>query len=153
MSAYEVNQRTIDAIVSYAKGMRGRYVNAIRHLEPNHPKLIETRQDRQGVLDAGAFSAQEWGEILLEENRKSVRYRYGDRHHDMVGDERYCHTPISVSPRTVIGCCRCLAYQSCEHPGWEGSLAKAFLDSVEDAATESALGEMPWGISDDHKED
>lgn len=52
--------------------------------------------------------------LLLEENTKSVDYRYRET------NERFDikFEPVEVSPIDAYKLTRSLAYQSCEHPGW-----------------------------------
>lgn len=79
------------------------------------------------------------GQILWEENIKSVQYRYGRASRDnlpgSIGESfEYEHVPMRrqgrFSPVQVIKACHCYEYQSCEHPGWRRSLAAAFINEL-----------------------
>ena len=74
----------------------------------------------------------EVGRILVAENITSLRCRYPDGDWWAADDkwhDNYMHTPVTehVSPEQVIRACDCLEYQSCEHPEWPLSEAKAIL--------------------------
>ena len=48
----------------------------------------------------------------------------------------------------VIKICRCFEYKSCEHPEWETSWSRTFLQQVVDAAINDLPGydDAPWGL-------
>ena len=95
--------------------------------------------------------------MLWDENIKSVSHRYGEENTDklpgVIGEtyaydahENFIFGP-DVNPVAVLKACRCYAYQSCEHPGWEDSRAKALIDNLKDSAISSLPGyeEAEWG--------
>jgi hypothetical protein len=67
--------------------------------------------------------------MLHAENVKSVNYRYLQAAPDggIVYDP---HAP-ELRPIEVIKACDCLAYQSCEHPEWETSIANELLNEIQ----------------------
>ncbi len=95
--------------------------------------------------------------MLWDENRKSIDYRYPD----CVGHNENCPGEVGenfiyrhegrcwlhMDPVQVIKSCHCYCYQSCEHPGWHESEAKAFVDALESAAVHSLKGydAAEWG--------
>lgn len=85
-------------------------------------------------------------EMLLSENIGSVNYRYGDNIE--IPTVVYDNTAPLLEPIEVIKACQCLAYQSCEHPGWEASTACALLKTIERSAIAEIAGYefAKWGI-------
>jgi len=78
------------------------------------------------------------GQMLWRENAASVAYRHPDNpNSDPSGPATfrdrdaatYTFTPYPgrVDPDVVAIACDSLAFQSCEHPDWQGSQAKAWL--------------------------
>lgn len=109
------------------------------------------------------------GKMLWDENIRSVRYRYpntenlpgpiGESYeyvHDWTYDgEQYVRVLhlLRIDPLAVLKACDCLDYQSCEHPGWDGSEANAFLEALRKAAYRAIPGyeNAAWHIADDDK--
>lgn len=101
------------------------------------------------------------GQMLWDENLASINYRYPgtvDDPENIPGkiedsykgfhDYYYKALPFTTfEPPQVLMSCHCLNYQSCEHPGWETSQAKAFLDALERAAVSAIVGygDAAWG--------
>lgn len=85
-------------------------------------------------------------DTLLAENIRSVNYRYKE------------DTPIEpcnindwgdATWDQVLSLCDCLAYQSCEHPGWEISSAWNLLNQIIRAIEQvagPARAENTWSI-------
>lgn len=98
------------------------------------------------------------GRLLLAENLRSVQSRYGDYDEGFDGEEcfdeadaneadpeavvaSYKFQPVDLeaadfnSHWSVAGikAAKSLAYQSCEHPEWERSEARRWLDAIMDA--------------------
>ncbi|MBY6212373.1 hypothetical protein KUV95_12510 [Microbulbifer agarilyticus] len=99
------------------------------------------------------FMANQTAKVLLRANYASVNYRYeeGNKPHEItITGELFdsAETDASEKPMDVIGCCRCLDYQSCEHPEWEKRTGKTIIDTV----MMWALGKLPgysdskWGL-------
>lgn len=70
--------------------------------------------------------AQAIGQMLWDENRRSVDYRYTETSEQDGYELRRTHLH-HFDPVQVLMSIKCLEYQSCEHPGWEGSDAQSFL--------------------------
>lgn len=100
--------------------------------------------------------AAEVGRMLWDENAASIGHRYPDcgLDSDMPGpmwetfvyDE---HVPLAGSTDWVQVLCTCHSYryQSCEHDGWEGSEARAFLEALLNRAEHFVPGyeDAVWG--------
>jgi hypothetical protein len=79
---------------------------------------------------------------LARENCRSVHYRYPDDApgEDLPGPIGNDGRPVvcdpdlrtypALSPIAVVKLCQSLEYQSCEHPQWEKSQAKRYLDAI-----------------------
>ncbi len=96
--------------------------------------------------------------MIWKENMVSVAYRYGDPVEDLPGD-RYVEDGITKADIAlaadilfvavqVLKACNCLEYQSCEHPGWEASEARAFIQALKDKAVRALPGyeSARWGV-------
>ena len=143
MSAYVVSVAHIAAIVRY--GVMARNVNVY------HP---DAPMDLGGttILRLTYERASQVGQLLLNENHASVNYRYEEHKKPPV----YYHTwrGRQLSAVEAIKACDCLDYQCSEHPDWGGSLAKAVLTSIREAAIGHLPGyeEAPWEIPADATE-
>lgn len=86
-------------------------------------------------------------DTLLAENIRSVNYRYEEN-----TPIETCNISIywdDASWDQVLSLCDCLAYQSCEHPEWEGSAARTLLNDIIRAIEQEAgpaRGELTWSI-------
>lgn len=87
-------------------------------------------------------NATEVGQRLLAENIASVSYRYSDWDpNDLPGPiptpkpADFRHTlRLDIRPVQLLKAIACYEYQTCEHPGWQTSAAKAFCDDLRHAA-------------------
>jgi len=95
------------------------------------------------------------GNMLWDENRKSVCQRYQDTE-NLPGPagENYTITPKDFShpiqypnPVQVLKARDCYIYQTCEHSEWEGSEAYAFICALTNRAIKALPGydEAEWG--------
>jgi len=136
MSAFIVNKSHINAMLQGAMAISQRYNTTHRwhHNGEWHELTPE--------------NADEIGQMLLDENIKSVSYRYQDSSvTELPGqtDSEYLvpfqFHPMGKVPKPIelIKITRCYEYQACEHEEWETSEAKAFCDSVID----NAIGNLP----------
>ena len=90
------------------------------------------------------------GKLLQDENWASVSHRYADPSGmEEPTFENSGVTPFEIDPVQVIKACHCYSYQSCEHPGWEGSVAQEFTARLLNAAAGRVEGydDAEWGIS------
>lgn len=100
-------------------------------------------------------TADQLGDMLWRENVASVSYRYREARPDVF----YRFEPNALNdPWSLVKQLDCYDYQSCEHPEWEASEARALIENLR-AHTMAALGmpltnyqetanwrEAPWGI-------
>lgn len=147
MSAYVVSTTHIDAILSVALA-----AHESRQPGTYHPDAPDDGRRIGTAFPLDHLTVDTWGDTLLVENFRSVMYRYPDDGldapghivtvEDLASGKMYRHRPVWVPTSEnlrVLGmalqACRSLAYQSCEHPEWELSLAKSMLDSIVDCLT------------------
>jgi|SRR6185369_4309213 len=141
MSAFIVSKATIDAIVTFAAAHRS-VAPQVLHYEKINGVAAETKL----------------GRMLLEENERSIRYRYPQTTGpsdmpgpvDYDGAERYFYAkrfePIAAIE--IVKLCDCLEYQSCEHPEWKDSEACRILALIRESAVMEIPGydKAPWGL-------
>lgn len=130
MSAYIVDKDHINYLVSSALTVsyRSRSGHNFRWYHDGQSHLLD---DRNGT---------ETGQMLWDECIESVAYRYpnrddgalpgetGDSLHVYIHTNKYMCDDVHVAQ--VLKATDCYEYQSCEHPGWHQSSAKAFIDSL-----------------------
>jgi hypothetical protein len=135
MSAYIVDVAHIDALVT-AAAIRSQISGPVSywHDDEHHSGPV-TRDDKTAL-----------GKMLMAENEKSIMYRYPDTQsdgqplHDRMpgpagydGADYYQYPDTLLDPLdpvSLIKMIHCYEYQSCEHPGWKTSRAKAFCDAL-----------------------
>ena len=109
----------------------------------------------RGRLLAGQYDiAAALGQMLWDENMASVRHRYSDDPESMMpddtsyGDHEGRPFGAEVDPVQTLKAIRCYEYQSCEHPGWDQSDAKAFCESLTLRAIAALPGydDAAWSI-------
>lgn len=117
---------------------------------------------KRGSVGAGDFEkAVEIANVLMLENVRSVSHRYPGQKSSAGLPGEGAGAPITKQqvaewvfiapePVEILKSIACLSYQSCEHPEWEQSEAKAFLDALEGAAIAALVGyeQAPWGCPD-----
>ena len=146
MSAYIVSKAHIDAIVTFAVGGQRRVGTAKRMAEvAGHSKYVSSSD----------YTPSQIGAALWAENHTSVDYRYTETTPVPAYDFRpkcsgsTCTKPTRLlTPLDIIKLCQSLKYQSCEHPAWDASFAKDFLNRVISAAIAALPGydNAFWGI-------
>lgn len=128
MSAFLVSKATIDAIVTAYVELGGRLVD------------VEERRSQANAI----------GEMLWRENNRSVNYRYRERTYALAYEYEACPLPariIDIVP--ILGeLLACYEYQSCEHPGWERSEARAFVQDMRAAALAALPHPECWDTGD-----
>jgi len=145
MSAFVVNKSHINAML--LKALHPQYGGHLSwYLNGQHHELTNDNIDQVG-------------QMLLDENVKSVCCRYEDSEvTDLPGGvnadylipfkTKYLHRiPSALETIKLI---HCYSYQSCEHPEWEISEAKAFCQSLESEAISQLPGydDAPWEWED-----
>lgn len=130
MSAFTVTNTHINALVRYAS----------RH------KITVAYGNPTMRLNVSAHE-QEVAQLLLDENIKSVNYRYSDTETGYIEYDR--GAPI-LSAIQAIKAAQCLRYQSCEHPTYEGSIAERLIEAIISDAIPRLEGynDAQWAIND-----
>jgi len=122
MSAFIVNKKHIDYILSTK--LNSKY---------DYPPLTEKQLTKIG-------------QILVNENFKSVNYRY----HENFQPYKYNFQPvINFNPIQALKAIDCLDYQSCKHEGWKKSRAKRILEDIKDSLITMLPGydDFHWEVS------
>lgn len=95
------------------------------------------------------LNADEVGTMLWDENFASVNHRYNET--EKHAGYSYQRLPGTPDPLVVLKAIACYEYQSCEHPAWHASSAKAFCNAL----TKAMIAKLPgyreadgWGIGD-----
>lgn len=133
MSAYVVSDAHIHALINYAVRENVSYY-------ANKNRVAITRAN-----------AEEVGQILLDENYRSVSEVYHDRTETHFGKpESYKFKVGRVLPDaiSILKLVQCLDYQSSETDDWETSIAANILAQIKDRAIQRLPGydNVPWGI-------
>lgn len=137
MSAFTVSPETIDLIISYAN----------QHVGDIYIKT-EDGSIRYDFKDKKV--CQEVAQILMDENNRSVNYRYREQSQAIKINLKLSFVgPAKVI--SVIKCCDCLEYQSCETDNYEETLAYKFLqvirkDAVKKILNRNGYEDAPWGL-------
>lgn len=124
----------------------------------HHCSFSYYHDEERHYIHASDYEAQaEAATMLLMENIKSVSYRYkqstsaglpGPTSIDIITSRDITRTSFrTMDPVQVIKACDCYTYQACEHPGWKTSKAKAFINSLRNAAAHALPGydDAKWG--------
>jgi len=124
MSAYVVSNNHINAIV--------------RFMEMAKPKIFE-RAGRHfiGGIDPAQYG-NAIGQLLLNENVRSVNYRYGQK--GRAAKFTYHPMPPAVKPIEALKLINGLDYQSCERNDWHKSVACLILTTLKIAILEDMAG-------------
>ena len=110
MSAYQVSNDTIDYLVTASR-------------------LWRLASDGYLPSDARNLTDSELGQILIDENVRSVNARYNEQK----SADGYVYKPVnldSVSAVNVLKSVQCLNYQSCETDDWETTPAHAICQAT-----------------------
>jgi len=110
MSAFIVTDTHINALVRYAS----------RH------KITVAYGNPTMRLNVSAHE-QEVAQLLIDENIKSVNYRYSEAETSLIEYDR--GAPI-LSAIEAIKAAQCLRYQSCEHSDYEESIAFKLIEAI-----------------------
>ena len=121
MSAFICSDKHIGALVRWASEHK---VTAY-HGVPG--RTYEVRGNEQDI-----------GDILFQENVKSVNYRY--KEDDPVEPFIYPEDCPHLSAVEIYKLAQSLEYQSCEHPEWNASLAKEIVRSIQSEAVHRTPG-------------
>lgn len=153
------------------------FVVSDKHITELVKAALRAERSAMGVYHEGArhdvdcTNAEEWANRLKAENHRSVHARYPDTIEDRentpgvigeagepwAGDFGIVHsilgTPLlpdshGLSPVEALKAIDCYIYQSCEHDGWEASLAHSFCLTLQSRLIGMLPGydDAPWGI-------
>ena len=130
MSAFIVTDTHINALVRYAS----------RH------KITVAYGNPTMRLNVSAHE-QEVAQLLIDENIKSVNYRYSEAETSLIEYDR--GAPI-LSAIEAIKAAQCLRYQSCEHSDFEESIAFKLIEAIISDAIPRLDGyeSASWAIAD-----
>lgn len=151
MSAWIVSRTHIDLLVTAGLDLPGR---------DTHGGILSWYVDgNRHTLTTS--NADEIGQMVWAENVASVSHRYpDDGPGDLPGPNGfhaadvllYSHTWVRgiIDPTVVLRAIDCYEYQSCEHPGWKASRARAFCVALQEAAVGQLPGydQAPWSFDD-----
>jgi hypothetical protein len=140
MSAWIVSEEHVHALVHVAlfgpADGESSWIFDRRRLEFTHRR----KQRRYDLTNADELGAMLWRECY-----KSVNHRYGERSRTPI--YHYRRPQRVPNPVEAIKAIQCYEYQSCEHPGWEASEARAVCRNLIDTLTHTLPGHdaAPWG--------
>lgn len=133
MSAYVVSQKHINVLVNFTQRP---------DFKQWHRQIYMPGRD--DVIDFPGPAMV--GQILLDENYRSVNARYGEKEEA----EKFLYVPSAErTPLVVIfKAVSCLDYQSCETDDWKDTLAYKILQMIKEHAITQLPGyeQAPWGI-------
>lgn len=142
MSAFIVGKVHIDALVqaglTFSRHDRMRWYLPASGTQRCYHELDHTTVDAVGRM-------------LWAENVTSWRYRYPDG--PLVAEGTDYTFPVTRAKRLsaveTLKAVSCYEYQSCEHPGWETSEAKAFCDALRMRAIHGLPGyeDAAWEVA------
>ena len=122
---------------------------AAKPVPPNGPMhWFYDNPTRCGQIHPDGSNRDEIGQMLLDENAASVEHLYRrDQSAARYTYRRPQHTEWTVAE--LLNAIRGYQYQSCEHPRWDRSQAKAFCDALQQRliATLPGYTDGPWLIT------
>lgn len=132
MSAYIVNNETIHAIV---KGFR---IYGVEYKAEGYERPIQVIIESQKLNDG-------IGQSLMEQNYKSVNYRYNKN----TKAPKYHFEDVEVNEGILLGCINCYNYQACETNDYFESDLYYSLNRLKNAMLKRLISEkgqeIPWG--------
>ena len=133
MSAYIVNNETISVIV---KGFDDYSVGFMASdYSPKAQVIVDYKKQYNEI-----------GQSLLNENYRSVNYRYGE---DMK-PPKFEYVAVESNEAMLFGCIQCYIYQACETDYFFDSDIYNSLLRLEEAMLERFIGrsgqKIPWGL-------
>ena len=143
MSVYIIDNNHIDYLVNSAIDVSMRMM--LR-------KTIFNWRHNGKLQFLSVANATEVGRMLREENVRSATHRYVDLPVDDL-PELYVFDPMrrinwfSWNAAQVLKAAHCYEYQSCEHPGWKSSSARAMMKELRSSTEHLVMGyaEVIWG--------
>jgi hypothetical protein len=132
MSAYLCSNKHISAIVRAAIPGSAHNKLAVRHEGKRHE-----------------LSRAELGNLLYDENVRSLHARYRDGAKEMIGDGGYRYEDVNrPNPLDALKLCNGYSYQACESDDWDRTLAHAAIGTIKESLVRALPGydEAPWGL-------
>lgn len=108
---------------------------------------------RVGISDT--YQPSQIATLLHAENTKSVKFRYSDvaepfqvEPEPFTFDRWALRYTARHSTVELIKAAHCFEYQACQHPGWEQSLARNWIDRLLNQLTRELPGyqDAAWGV-------
>lgn len=133
MSAYVVNNRTISAVV------KGFLDYGVDFSADDYEKPIQVLYNENELATA-------IGQSLLNQNYKSVNYRYRED----TPATKFEYVKENYNAGEIFGCIRCYNYQACETDDYFESNLYYSLQNLQIAMLKRYIEkdgfEMPWGL-------
>ena len=110
-------------------------------IDRNHLRFLVTAAQSYGLV--GTMPPTEFGQLLWDENIKSIKGRYPDTIDDFSNAPGptnetfvYEHVPFvgPIEPAQVLKSITCYMYQACEHDEWKDSTANKICVAMASAA-------------------
>lgn len=95
------------------------------------------------------LTRKELGQLLLDENIRSLKARYGDRHGVIESETRFRMELVEYpDPVAAIKLINSYQYQACESDDWEQTEAYKVSEAIKDGLTRHLPGydDAPWSI-------
>lgn len=104
----------------------------------------------QGKVHYFGGDSQRIGQVLTDENYRSVNYRYQEQ----TEPRRFQRVMLkgkALSPIEIVKLCHSYSYQSCEAPDWKETEAHAIVGALRERSIRQIEGyeEAPWTLYDD----
>jgi hypothetical protein len=124
MSAYLVEENHIEYLVDAILDPQNNMMGSTQHL-------------------AGTTDAQELGQILWDQNARSVNYRYKES--ESSPSFTYRGKCYEYDPLQILASIRCYAYQSCETPDFTESKAGKLVYRLQASIIGNITAGKEWG--------
>ncbi len=147
MSAHIVENSVIDYLLTFAKSTHGFTLYLPTASAPHNCKRID-----------GSSDASEIGQILLDENYRSVNRRYNETDKAARYTFRQHWHALEDRPHLravrIIKACNYFDYQACETDDYEQTPAASIINQIRKAAMYQLPGyeDAPWGAPEHQPE-
>jgi hypothetical protein len=149
MSAFVVSRSHIDALVyTILNGPADREGGPVTGFSDGAKYQYTEDLKLHSVRDEDASAV---GQMLWDENRKSVAYRYG--YMPLFPQYEYLEPKRKPTAVETLKLIACYDYQTCEHPGWKGSQAWWLMKNLRNDLIDDLPGysEAPWNWYDSER--
>jgi hypothetical protein len=124
MSAYLVTENHIEYLVDALTNPRNDMITSCNHY-------------------AGTTDPQELGQILWDENARSVNHRYKET--ESAPPFTYRRKCYNTDPLQVLASIRCYNYQTCETPDYDETKAGKLIHRLQSAIISRMIQGKEWG--------